>query len=77
MEFPAKVDVTGDFVEGKRFLFIVAPIQKNPAIIPYIIETIARVFESYEFEDFNTVTLLDIYTGKIKLINKEDLKKYR
>jgi len=76
-KFPEELEVVGNYKENDEFVFLLTLTKDNPKITPFAIQTIARVIDAYKFEDFNRVTVLDIYKGKITAIDKTDLKKYR
>ncbi len=75
-KFPAKIDLAGN-KEGEKFVFVLVSKENNQKIIDYTCQTIARVMETYKFEDFESVSLLELNSGKITLLDKNNLKKYR
>lgn len=75
-KFPAKIDLAGN-KKGKKFVFVLASTKSNQKTIDYTCQTIARVIEAYKFEDFESVSLLELNSGKIKILDKNNLKKYR
>ncbi|GEM_PF-2197377 len=77
VKFPGKVELVGKYKEGDEFIFILAASQGNTKIIPFVLKTIARVIEVYQFEAFNSIRLLDINTGELNILDKERLKRYR
>ncbi|MEA3369152.1 MAG: hypothetical protein U9Q24_02205 [Candidatus Ratteibacteria bacterium] len=75
-KFPGKIDLAGN-KEGEKFVFVLVSRETTQKIIDYTCQTIARVMEAYKFKDFESVSLLELNSGKIIVLDKNNLKKYR
>ena len=75
-KFPGKIDLAGNKEEGK-LVFVLVSRDNNQKIIDYTCQTIARVIEIYKFEDFESVNLLELNTGKVIVLDKKNLENYR
>ena len=75
-KFPGKIDLAGN-KEGGKLVFVLVSRDNNQKIIDYTCQTIARVIEIYKFEDFESVNLMELNTGKVLVLDRKNLENYR